>query len=255
MRGVLLATACTLATASPTFTQLRTEQVGRYEYRYGRPTTVSLEELVQSSAEFQGKAVRTKGRLQLPSRGGVRGYVLRELGAQAVIFPISEVSGEFEDHARRWMGHQIEIVGLVEPVSESAPQSSLSIMFWEFDGPRDVGEAKKSGSPHADLEDLGMRTGETVRIVGQFRGQNLYGDLPASSQRGREDWVLKDGSHAVWVTGREPRGKGWALDLLLKSDTGRWLEVIGRAETRDGVTYVKARKVALTTASARAAPQ
>jgi len=38
----------------------------------------------------------------------------------------------------------------------------------------------------------------------------------------------------------------WGLDANLKRDTGKWIEVIGRPETRNGVTYVRAVQVRLT---------
>jgi hypothetical protein len=62
---------------------------------------------------------------------------------------------------------------------------------------------------------------------------------------------------AVWVTGKKPKGSGWQLDSSLKRDTGKWIEVIGRPVSRNGITYVQAMKVSLTTApspTAQAAP-
>jgi hypothetical protein len=96
-----------------------------------------------------------------------------------------------------------------------------------------------------------------VRVVGKFRGHNLYGDLPSKSQRRSADWVIKDDVYAVWVTGKRPKGSGWELDAGLRRDTGKWIEVIGVAETMGGVTYLKAERVNLTTApsaTAEAAP-
>ncbi len=85
-------------------------------------------------------------------------------------------------------------------------------------------------------------------MVGKFRGRNLYGDLPGTSQQKGADWVIKDDMFAVWVTGKKPKGSGWELDATLKRDTGKWIEVVGRPETRRGVTYLRAIKVSLTTA-------
>ena len=96
-------------------------------------------------------------------------------------------------------------------------------------------------------------------MVGKFRGRNLYGDLPGPSQEKGADWVIKDDMFAVWVTGKKPKGSGWELDATLKRDTGKWIEVVGRPETRRGVTYLRAIKVSLTnapspTADAKAPP-
>lgn len=64
-----------------------------------------------------------------------------------------------------------------------------------------------------------------MRVAGQFRGRNLYGDLPARSHLDKDDWVIKDELFALWVTGRRPKGEGFSLDAGLKRDTNKWLEV------------------------------
>jgi hypothetical protein len=126
-----------------------------------------------------------------------------------------------------------------------------AIEFWSFLGPPE--EIKGPiRAPEITLEALvtrpGDRDGQTIRVVGQFRGKNLYGDLPARSQRDADDWVIKDDVFAIWIAGRKPKGDGFALDSGLKRDTGKWLEVVGKPETRAGVTYLRAIRVALTTA-------
>ncbi len=79
--------------------------------------------------------------------------------------------------------------------------------------------------------------------VGQFRGRNLFGDLPEKSARNSQDWVLKDGDAAIWVTGKAPRGDGWKLDLEYKGDSKTWLEVTGKPEVMNGIVYLKASRV------------
>ena len=74
-----------------------------------------------------------------------------------------------------------------------------------------------------------------VHVAGQFRGQNLFGDLPSASRQRSADWVLKEDVFAVWVTGKKPTGPGWSLDAGLKRDTGKWLQVTGRVSTDHGV--------------------
>jgi hypothetical protein len=96
----------------------------------------------------------------------------------------------------------------------------------------------------------GKRDGQTVRVLGRFRGHNLFRDLPAGSRRGRRDWVIKDELHAVWVLDKPAKGKGWSLDGSEKSEAPRWVEVVGRPETVRGVTYLHAQKVNLATAPA-----
>jgi hypothetical protein len=89
--------------------------------------------------------------------------------------------------------------------------------------------------------------GEVVRVVGRFRGRNLFGDLPARSQKGANDWVIKSERAAVWITGHKPGGEGWALNVE-SSAASEWLEVVGRPRVRNGVAYLQATKVALVAA-------
>ena len=51
----------------------------------------------------------------------------------------------------------------------------------------------------------------------------------------------------MWVSGKKPKGSGWELDASLKRDTGRWIEVVGKISTVNGITYVRAVQVALAT--------
>jgi hypothetical protein len=87
-----------------------------------------------------------------------------------------------------------------------------------------------------------------VTVIGAFGGRNLFGDLPKGSQRTPNDWVLKQGTNAVWVTGKPPQGKGWRLDPDYRGDTAKWLQVTGRVEAANGVTYLRASSVALASA-------
>jgi hypothetical protein len=72
-----------------------------------------------------------------------------------------------------------------------------------------------------------------------------------------DDWVIKDSLFAVWVTNRKPKGDGFELDPSIRRDSSRWVEVIGRPSTRNGVVIIDAAQVALTqppTPKAEAAP-
>ena len=93
------------------------------------------------------------------------------------------------------------------------------------------------------LDEPSAYIGKTTKILGQFRGRNLFGDLPPNSARGKDDWVLKDGDTAVWVMGKAPKGDGWKLDLEYKGDSKTWLEVEGKPEVVNGVVYLKASRV------------
>jgi hypothetical protein len=155
------------------------------------------------------------------------------------------------------MGKEVQITGVAKPVSSSQVQDQgipgaalIGIQFWGFEGPpeRVSAETIRKAVP-VTLEALitrpGARDGQIVRVVGKFRGRNLYGDLPSRSQRERGDWVIKEEAFAVWVTGRKPKGKGFDLDASLKRDTGKWIQVVGRPKTIGGMTYLLALEVTL----------
>ncbi|HET7380854.1 MAG TPA: hypothetical protein VFJ24_12490, partial [Gaiellales bacterium] len=70
---------------------------------------------------------------------------------------------------------------------------------------------------------------QRVTVKGQFRGRNLFGDLPQApaGADGRREFVIRSADAAIWVTGRQPKGKGFVFDLNSRLDTTRWLEVTG----------------------------
>jgi Big-like domain-containing protein len=239
----------------------------RYEGRYGKPVDVQISDLAQSPSSYYDQLIRTRGRLGMEAANS-RTYNLQDdFGNTVRIIPFPEVSVNFDDVAHKIVGRQLEVVGVFQRISVSGsdlPTAGVAVAgiieFMDFTGPPEErkGELK---APEVRLEALvsqpGKRDGQLLRVVGKFRGHNLYGDLPTKSQRRSADWVIKDDVYAVWVTGKKPKGSGWELDAGLRRDTGKWIEVIGVAETMGGVTYLKAERVALTTApsaTAEAAP-
>lgn len=87
--------------------------------------------------------------------------------------------------------------------------------------------------------------GQQVTVTGRFRGRNLYGDLPQPPQKSRWDFVLQSADAAVWVTGIEPRGRDFHLDVDARVDTGRWLEVSGTVHYERGLVSIAATRIAL----------
>ena len=105
------------------------------------------------------------------------------------------------------------------------------------------------------LNDPAAYFGKKTRVYGQFRGRNLFADLPAESSRGKDDWVLKDGDTAMWVVGKAPRGEGWKLTLDYKGDSKSWLDFEGKPEVANGVLYLKATKVLMSKAPDKERPE
>jgi hypothetical protein len=245
--------------------------------QYGKPELVELCRVSANGASYEKRNVRTQGKLDLLEMN--RYWSLKEDCPPVLIIPMPTMRFDDLDHL---IGKDVEVTGIVRvvpyrgstdglrddpslpPVPDRAnnpfvPEVSITI-FSVSDVSASVGK-KREEKQRITLERLvknpGSRDGKIVRVVGKFRGHNLYGDLPVKSQRRSADWVIKDDLFAIWVTGKKPKGSGFDLDASLKRDTGKWLEVVGRPRTIDGVTYLQAEEVLLTTApsaTAEAAP-
>ena len=80
--------------------------------------------------------------------------------------------------------------------------------------------------------------GQKVTITGQFRGRNLFGDLPEAPAQGRFEFVLRSGDAAVWVMGLQPKGRTFNFDPGKRIDTGRWVKVQGTVHSAKGLTWL-----------------
>ena len=87
--------------------------------------------------------------------------------------------------------------------------------------------------------------GKRVTVTGQFRGRNLYGDLPQGPGLSQWDFVLHAADSAVWVTGLRPRGKGFNLNVGARVDTGTWLETTGIVRQGRGLVWIEAQQMAM----------
>lgn len=85
--------------------------------------------------------------------------------------------------------------------------------------------------------------GQTVTLVGQFRGRNLFGDQPDAPKKSRYDFVLRSADASVWVTGLRPRGKGFDLNVDARVDTSNWVEVSGVVGQDRGLVTIAASKM------------
>ncbi len=121
--------------------------------------------------------------------------------------------------AERWPKPGEELVLQVTGVTSAQPATTptlraLALEPWRFEGQR-------------------------VTVVGQFRGRNLLGDLPASPAKGRYDFVLRSADGAVWVTGLRPRARGVELSVDARVDTGRWVQVTGTVARVRGLVMIE----------------
>jgi Bacterial Ig-like domain len=135
---------------------------------------------------------------------------------------------DLRDAERGWPRPGEELVVRVTGVSEAEAASaatvrSLTLEPWKFDG-------------------------QTVTIVGNFRGRNLFGDLGGSPNKSKYDFVLRGAEGAVWVTSLRPKGDKFDLDINRRVDSDRWLEVTGKVVRERGLVSIEATRMKLTTA-------
>lgn len=87
--------------------------------------------------------------------------------------------------------------------------------------------------------------GQKVTILGNFRGRNLFGDLPGAPGTSRYDFVIRSADAAIWVTGLRPRGRGFELDVDRRVHSDRWIEVTGTVSHARGLVRVEGVQIAL----------
>jgi hypothetical protein len=227
--------------------------LSRYEMMYGQAVDVPLDSLIDMPESYSDRAVRTRGNLDfLHSQTTTTPvYTLGTFGRRVIILPVPETQGAFRYDGPRWLGREVEVTGVVSVGTDPERVMTTAIInFWTYYGPPEEKEGPAPPSPEVTLEDLvtrpGQHDGQIVRVMGQFRGANLFGDLPSASRRRSDDWVVKEDLFAAWVQGKKPRGSGWRLDPKLHRDTGKWLAVQGRVRTIDGVVYIEATHLSLT---------
>jgi hypothetical protein len=221
--------------------QLTNVDAGPYERRFGAPIMMSACTLKDEVSVPMQRSIRTFGRFDpgrpaswrhpeaapgstatarpLCDTPGQTGPVLGfDTGAPCVrvvfqiccedkaeicleVTPVPELTNTIEGAAESYRNQRVMVVGAVD--------GAAGFQFWDFQVMADFSGRRPDG------KESGLRRlvaaaeagdGRVVRVRGQFRGRNLFGDLPAESQRGRDHWVLADRGAALWVMGKAPRG-------------------------------------------------
>jgi hypothetical protein len=219
-----------------------------FEVLHGLPVEVGVAELLENPGPFEGRAVRVRGVAELLPRGAL---ALVDGDARLRAVPQPEIASVAGAAMREWRGREVELAGVVRRAVSGADEPRPEVAFWEYAGPDaepPAGSEPRSVRIRDLVERPGAFAGQTVRVVGKFRGRNLFRDLPDTGPRG--GWVVKSGRHALWVTGHGPSGRGFRLSPALESDTKSWVEVVGRVEDRAGLAVLRARTVALSAPAA-----
>lgn len=126
--------------------------------------------------------------------------------------------------ATRWPRPGEELFVRVTAVATAEPSPTISIRAvalepWRFDG-------------------------QKVTVTGNFRGRNLFGDLPGAPGKSRYEFVIRGAEGAAWVSGLQPRGRGFDLDVDRRVDTDQWLEVTGVVTYERGLVRIDATELA-----------
>jgi hypothetical protein len=164
------------------------------------------------------------------------------------IQPGSIIKEPFEFEVDTLNGREVEVIGTFEdPVGDDRGGPKGGFWFWSYAvAPSRGPQSARTGL--LAVEDLVTQAdsvvGEMVKVQGQFRGRNLFGDLENAASP-PDGWVIRDGAYSIWVYGRRPRGEGWSLDPSSRSDARKWVQVTGRLDRSGGVLRLKAMEVSL----------
>jgi hypothetical protein len=134
------------------------------------------------------------------------------------------------------------------------PGEELILMLTSTLSPPAAAAADAPPLRHVAMEP-GRFDGQRVTIVGQFRGRNLFGELPEAPAAGKWPFVLRSTDAAIWVMGVEPKGKGFNFDPGKRIDTGRWVKVRGTARNAKGLTWLDGTTIELTPPPAETATE
>ena len=238
------------------------------EEAYGPLQVVDLEELGYSGRGYHRRLVQTRGVVSDLEPG--RYLRLDQGSARVMLIPLED--GTYDDYARM-RGMDVDVTGVVRVLparQESIPCRGTRVLEskcedWDLPVLPDaqykwpplsltVVKMMDRGAGRDRRAAGGSRSAGEETLTGQFRGANLCRDLPMETRRDPADWVLLPPEGPMWVTGRRPAGRGFALDPAYRGDTSRWLEVGGKVEVVGGVRYLKAGKVALVARPKEAEP-
>ena len=177
-------------------------------------------------------------KVSLASEDGAIRAVL-ESGVRATSGPV-EVRAQMVD------------VGRLEPGDPRTPDAATrDASRWPRPGEelylRVTAVAEATAPPVVSVRALALEpwryAGQKVTVTGNFRGRNLFGDLPGTPGKSRYDFVIRGAEGAAWVTGLEPKGRGFELDVDRRVDTDQWLDVTGVVVYERGLVRIDASEV------------
>ena len=200
---------------------LPTAQTNQYEMQFGEPVDVSPQRPPEQPGVLS-RPRRPHPRAARDGDGPPPSYRLRDtFGGYLIVTPINDISYMFEQEARKGFGKEFEITGVFRqrtpPSStDGHPGSGRELRDRVLGLPRSARtrrreKAAQKAATVVRLEELvtppGKYEGKIVRVAGQFRGENLFGDLPGKSRRkgcglGHQGRRLRGLGHGPQAQGR-----------------------------------------------------
>lgn len=245
--------ALVLAAAPPTLAQ------GRDRAPQTRTTTIEV--LTRHALFFSRQRVRIQGTVTVEP--GVDAVWLSD-GTKRIVLADSQnrahgPGDRFEATGTFWD------VGRLQPDDPRLPTFDFralarTVLNRDWPGPGELLVLLVEAiAPFTDGADASLRAialdpsrfeGKRVTIAGRFRGANLYGDLPVAAGKSKWDFVLQSADAALWITGLQPKGRGFSLDPKARVDTGRWVRVTGVLRHEGGLAWLEAQEIQETDARA-----
>jgi hypothetical protein len=226
------------ASAQPTARRLTTVQAIRQYPGYFHLQAVVLRgELVEAGERVTLRSDENEMRVLLgPSAGGAQ--------TRLVDGPI-EIRAQLVDVGRLEPGDP-RVADYIQADREGWPRPGEELFLRALG--IDTARAQATPSIRALALEPWKFEGQTVTLVGQFRGRNLFGDQPDAPKKSRYDFVLRSADASVWVTGLRPRGRGFDLNVDARVDTSNWVEVSGVVGHERGLVTIAASKIAAASA-------
>jgi hypothetical protein len=148
---------------------------------------------------------------------------------------------------------QLIDIGRLEPGDPRVPDSEMrDVTRWPRPGEelfvRVTAVTSADAPPALSIRTLALEpwryAGQKVTVTGNFRGRNLFGDLPGAPGKSRFDFVIRGAEGAAWVAGLQPKGRGFDLDIDKRFDTDKWLAVTGVVAYERGLVRIDATELA-----------
>jgi hypothetical protein len=215
-------------------------------YGGGDSQTLPLEDLLNGNIPLNG-AVRTRGILEAGPRvpGAPRRYALKVSSdrlalttrTRLYITPGTVIRDSFDMDADSLNMREIEVVGTFQAGVGTDAGTGTGFWFWSYSAAETNDKPRVAPSGLLAIEDLVGRPArlakETVKVRGQFRGKNLFGDLPPAGAPAEGQRVVARSRepqrhHAVAGSGGQDRDQGRSHAAPGKSGGARGPAQAGR---------------------------